>query len=178
MASMKGSPPQVRGKPGACSPAISTPGITPAGAGKTLVRAQTYRRYRDHPRRCGENTHWERRFLRSRGSPPQVRGKPSTPRTASICSGITPAGAGKTQARPRLNAISRDHPRRCGENCRQVAARLFRLGSPPQVRGKLLVTDFTPATGGITPAGAGKTPCGLDRTNIAQDHPRGCGENT
>ena len=52
---------------------------------------------------------------------------------------------------------ARDHPRRCGENLSQSNSGIGESGSPPQVRGKLLVTDFTPATGGITPAGAGKT---------------------
>ena len=45
------------------------------------------------------------------------------------------------------------------------------------MRGKLLVTDFTPATGGITPADAGKTFCRRLPRADTRDHPRGCGEN-
>ena len=45
------------------------------------------------------------------------------------------------------------------------------------MRGKLLVTDFTPATGGITPADAGKTYLIVKKRRLEEDHPRGCGEN-
>ena len=45
------------------------------------------------------------------------------------------------------------------------------------MRGKLLVTNFTPATGGITPADAGKTKRYERSTGESWDHPRGCGEN-
>ena len=50
-----GSPPQVRGKPYGGGLIFLLRRITPAGAGKTLVRA-TYATFdEDHPRRCGEN---------------------------------------------------------------------------------------------------------------------------
>ena len=51
-----GSPPQVRGKPNIYSSVGSFPGITPAGAGKTLLVACVFGCSGDHPRRCGENT--------------------------------------------------------------------------------------------------------------------------
>ena len=52
-----------------------------------------------------------------------------------------------------------------------------RMGSPPQVRGKLF--DFPACTAGIriTPAGAGKTHITSIFREIFQDHPRRCGEN-
>ena len=92
----RGSPPQVRGKPGACSPAISTPGITPAGAGKTASIAVLIASRTDHPRRCGENNAAMVMKPGAPGSPPQVRGKPVFRSREPNPSGITPAGAGKT----------------------------------------------------------------------------------
>ena len=50
------------------------------------------------------------------GSPPQVRGKPRAAILRALASGITPAGAGKTQI--------------------QTTDRGKGQGSPPQVRGK------------------------------------------
>ena len=55
LASLKGSPPQVRGKPIMISFVTKINGITPAGAGKTQVLADGGNTDEDHPRRCGEN---------------------------------------------------------------------------------------------------------------------------
>ena len=71
-----GSPPQVRGKPGASKGYERSNGITPAGAGKTTAAARL-------------------RFVRL-GSPPQVRGKLGALPQIIQAIGITPAGAGKT----------------------------------------------------------------------------------
>ena len=71
----KGSPPQVRGKRRSHGYIPDRRGITPAGAGKTLIVAGFVRMHKDHPRRCGENSDEDaERFLEA-GSPPQVRGK-------------------------------------------------------------------------------------------------------
>ena len=51
----KGSPPQVRGKPIWKAASGKGVGITPAGAGKTLLGAGYGDELKDHPRRCGEN---------------------------------------------------------------------------------------------------------------------------
>ena len=50
-----------------------------------------------------------------------------------------------------------DHPRRCGENRVRLKEHLCGLGSPPQVRGKLISVRFSILRIRITPAGAGKT---------------------
>ena len=114
-------------------------------------------------------------------------------------SGITPAGAGKTLTLPLPQQLRQDHPRRCGEN------RLLRLpvvlmpritpagagkthtpmphcicpclGSPPQVRGKLVRKNHRHLPKRITPAGAGKTTHGMSGEWGCWDHPRRCGEN-
>ena len=152
-----GSPPQVRGKllKRACS-AVGN-GITPAGAGKTYNPRTRCYRSRDHPRRCGENVNQCMNKRIRPGSPPQVRGKLCTARNAATETGITPAGAGKTKRNPSVCGGHRDHPRRCGENDYVHSNVLHHVGSPPQVRGKLVVLPYRDRVNGITPAGAGKT---------------------
>ena len=70
---------------------------------------------------------------------------------------ITPAGAGKTERREGCQQIPEDHPRRCGENDYVHSNLLRHVGSPPQVRGKLIAAAVIATATGITPAGAGKT---------------------
>ena len=95
-----GSPPQVRGKLPRHEGKVVSAGITPAGAGKTIVWIPYLCPSWDHPRRCGENGAKSRHSTKRLGSPPQVRGKPACS-AASICRmRITPAGAGKTQPKP------------------------------------------------------------------------------
>ena len=50
-----GSPPRMRGKPGASKGYERSDGITPAYAGKTRTSATRAAMLRDHPRVCGEN---------------------------------------------------------------------------------------------------------------------------
>ena len=91
-----GSPPQVRGKHIRSFPTRYLGRITPAGAGKTKCGNENSFRLKDHPRRCGENKNKDGKKKRTRGSPPQVRGKHyNTPVWSERC-WITPAGAGKT----------------------------------------------------------------------------------
>ena len=94
--SIKGSPPQVRGKPERNISGRSGFGITPAGAGKTLSLFFPPQLRQDHPRRCGENETHGLPTRVHRGSPPQVRGKLHDVESANYDERITPAGAGKT----------------------------------------------------------------------------------
>ena len=111
-----GSPPQVRGKPAALNRISLSPGITPAGAGKTVGLLEDLAGAEDHPRRCGENRFKVRKADNDVGSPPQVRGKLPVGAVQPHQPGITPAGAGKTSICRHAAAIAKDHPRRCGEN--------------------------------------------------------------
>ena len=111
-----GSPPQVRGKRISSFVIPSPRRITPAGAGKTQKDVVLEARYKDHPRRCGENIDPSKRHCKILGSPPQVRGK----RDGAYPSSYTPV----------------DHPRRCGENLLYADWDFAPHGSPPQVRGK------------------------------------------
>ena len=54
-AHIRGSPPQVRGKPVRNGKCKFNAGITPAGAGKTQHHDEHNTPNQDHPRRCGEN---------------------------------------------------------------------------------------------------------------------------
>ena len=90
---------------------------------------------------------------------------------------ITPAGAGKTPSEISIRNFWEDHPRRCGENRLKVRIQVTHMGSPPQVRGKLIITAPDELGNGITPAGAGKTLGCLPKHCGRADHPRRCGEN-
>ena len=131
--------------------------ITPAHAGKTKSASITSTIRPDHPRACGENHSplpCEPELL---GSPPRVRGKLGHIARDSVCDGITPACAGKTQSpRPYRRAL-RDHPRVCGENNLLFRQSQCFEGSPPRVRGKPAAPAVTEDFRGITPACAGKT---------------------
>ena len=153
----EGSPPQVRGKRRGYTYSLHQKRITPAGAGKTVT--DTY-----HP-----HIH--------AGSPPQVRGKQAAESCQAAMLRITPAGAGKTFRIPLAVRPSKDHPRRCGENLSAIFRAAPDLGSPPQVRGKLVLSFSSPPYYRITPAGAGKTGAGLSGQRQPEDHPRRCGEN-
>ena len=153
----QGSPPQVRGKLCDSSRFAVTPGITPAGAGKTCIGNGSLYTGWDHPRRCGENFARPPRASASRGSPPQMRGKPFDLLSIIRKDRITPAGAGKTQDNNAAGNYTKDHPRRCGENVFVGLSFFYCGGSPPQVRGKLFERTFGFMPNWITPAGAGKT---------------------
>ncbi len=96
------------------------------------------------------------------GSPPQVRGKQIYFAEFVLTARITPAGAGKTFLSSCFLSLSKDHPRRCGENENQPFFTPPFYGSPPQVRGKHGVPVNSAATGRITPAGAGKTELAME----------------
>ena len=132
---------------------------------------------KDHPRRCGENLSRNFWITMQCGSPPQVRGKRLIFVPPVTHPGITPAGAGKTVRSARIRKLTKDHPRRCGENRLLELRAALKDGSPPQVRGKLLGAKDEKLENRITPAGAGKTFALLNVTDCAWDHPRRCGEN-
>ena len=70
-----GSPPRMRGKGQPLYIVVSESGITPACAGKSLVRELLLIVSRDHPRVCGEKCAGIVALLIKVGSPPRVRGK-------------------------------------------------------------------------------------------------------
>ena len=111
----------------------------------------------DHPRGCGENR--TPRLLKTlcRGSPPRMRGKLAIAHYSQ--------------------AVHGDHPRGCGENGAVCSDTKIDRGSPPRMRGKHTTTSVAQRADRITPADAGKTCYAVSKPPVAQDHPRGCGEN-
>ena len=172
-----GSPPRMRGKLDSIVFVPCDSRITPADAGKTHLVGINQSHPRDHPRGCGENGISVPSVKTITGSPPRMRGKPSSDTRAVITCRITPADAGKTPSCDGRPPEYEDHPRGCGENdsfylpLRQVK------GSPPRMRGKLAMLMLCALRPGITPADAGKTSIVHAYYYTIKDHPRGCGEN-
>ena len=152
-------------------------GITPAHAGKTLLRMERPPCPPDHPRACGENAWPKPRYSEPSGSPPRMRGKPSPGAHRAHPGGITPAHAGKTSARRTSRRSIRDHPRACGENGTLSTMPGAIAGSPPRMRGKPGELGYSLDIDGITPAHAGKTMRFMQQWCATGDHPRACGEN-
>ena len=106
----------------------------PCPALYTVTRDEAY------PRRCGEHT-----VQCKMATQPEV--------------GLTPAGAGSTNARSSSRLIMRAYPRRCGEHVSGANRTSKEFGLPPQVRGarptRLSAANLSEL--GLTPAGAGST---------------------
>ena len=92
----QGSPPRVRGKASAQFVYKVATRITPACAGKRLLRGARSRSNEDHPRVCGEKAKHVCRVRSIKGSPPRVRGKGRMMTGTFGESRITPACAGKS----------------------------------------------------------------------------------
>ena len=95
----RGSPPRMRGKLFEAWRRAQHDRITPAHAGKTVLRSPCRYAGGDHPRACGENRPRPADVLSEEGSPPRMRGKPYARSLKSRMRRITPAHAGKTTTR-------------------------------------------------------------------------------
>ena len=76
--------------------ALTVSRITPAYAGKSKYSCATVTDTRDHPRLCGEKSHFVKCSRSFTGSPPPMRGKEETLKGITGEHGITPAYAGKS----------------------------------------------------------------------------------
>ena len=155
-AQMAGSPPHARGKVARQSKACVREGITPACAGKSVLR--------------------EHQEQGQRGSPPHARGKALLPRLFFQIRRITPACAGKRRLKTHSSSITWDHPRMRGEKKGVQVKRTDEQGSPPHARGKVDHGLFLERLNGITPACAGKSSSRLQTRFPVWDHPRMRGE--
>ena len=166
----------MRGKGLGASKGCDGVGITPACAGKSASHGCGSRGWRDHPRVCGEKVSAIHRESASLGSPPRMRGKVTSGMLFLAFIGITPAYAGKRQMARKAGRTKPDHPRVCGEKPLPDPERIFQVGSPPRMRGKVPPhCCFCPAHG-ITPAYAGKSLWLFCCVSLPSDHPRVCGE--
>ena len=91
-------------------------GITPAYAGKRVIRSGFHKLFQDHPRLCGEKTFSQTYTDAKIGSPPPMRGK-----------------VWVHQSSP---PVIMDHPRLCGEKVGGFNRICTHTGSPPPMRGK------------------------------------------
>ena len=151
-----GSPPRVRGKDFKRTLAAYILGITPACAGKSVVRSRRRGISWDHPRVCGEKLEDNAAHRLPTGSPPRVRGKARLERVIKRLWRITPACAGKSKCSHRCRLKSKDHPRVCGEKKKLSTLESGLPGSPPRVRGKAIPLRGYSDSVRITPACAGK----------------------
>ena len=177
LAAVAGSPPRVRGKengPGDCG---LYRGITPACAGKRPRLQTATQSPQDHPRVCGEKTLSIAKVDGGTGSPPRVRGKVRLDDTGCLRYGITPACAGKRLPFLLVRLLPEDHPRVCGEKRVRAGGDGLSQGSPPRVRGKVIVAMYFPIPLRITPACAGKSLCKGSLAKQAGDHPACAGKS-
>ena len=172
------SPPRMRGKgPQHLPPALQN-GITPAYAGESFGSFCFLSFRQDHPRVCGEKQAAVALPQPVLGSPPRMRGKACLTLIIRLLLGITPAHAGKSLPAVLKCPPTRDHPRVCGEKRRVRSWRALLLGSPPRMRGKVVLSSENPLCRGITPAYAGKSRSSARPHHSHRDHPRACGEKT
>ena len=151
-----GSPPRMRGKVSFPASNVVRIGITPAYAGKSESIDVQAEIERDHPRVCGEKKSHRASQESASGSPPRMRGKASELPVYGTTEGITPAYAGKSEAKEFACKDGRDHPRVCGEKGHLVSDGKIHVGSPPRMRGKEFRVKRCFSHDGITPAYAGK----------------------
>ena len=106
----------------------------------------------------------------------------TTPASFNLYSGSgssrnsTPRVRGKDEAAASLAVAPMDHPRVCGEKFGVLDHDGNRQGSPPRVRGKVVLDLNEFHRRGITPACAGKSRPLPSTPENARDHPRVCGE--
>ena len=159
-ASVGGSSPLMRGKPGFRSAFRSRPGLIPAHAGKTTSSSSAFSLTRAHPRSRGENPSMPGGTNVDEGSSPLMQGKRGVLLRALSGPGFIPAHAGKTRRGYRPSRGCRAHPRSRGENVPVSAGSAWRFGSSPLMRGKLACFGRADAVPGLIPAHTGKT-CGM-----------------
>ena len=147
----------MRGKVTVSSSSRVTMGITPAYAGKRNAMTVVKIVKKDHPRLCGEKSSVGLCSDKIIGSPPPMRGKDNIYFVKTDRDRITPAYAGKSRSAKRFPRQAGDHPRLCGEKCRVLFWKRGRVGSPPPMRGKVILLHNCRKTTGITPAYAGKS---------------------
>ena len=146
----------MRGKAPFCRMSLHPGRITPAYAGKRWTASKKETSRWDHPRICGEKL---KRLCQSDGavgSPPHMRGKERQDGGKNEIHGITPAYAGKRARKRNTYPCNRDHPRICGEKPDCYTFQSLSVGSPPHMRGKVLLYLKSLSQLGITPAYAGK----------------------
>ena len=171
-----GPSPRVRGSPVKVSTCAHPAGSIPACAGKPQAAAADARMAAVHPRVCGEAPRLFPLLRPYHGPSPRVRGSRRCASPSGARPGSIPACAGKPDAFVAGSAVSRVHPRVCGEAPASSATCAPSAGPSPRVRGSHAVHWRIYTPGGSIPACAGK-PETLRGSRCHQwVHPRVCGE--
>ena len=174
---MTGSPPRMRGRRHRSEQQQSAVRLTPAYAGKTARSAASRPPRWAHPRVCGEDLRGYGGVSVPLGSPPRMRGRRARGVVYCCLGGLTPAYAGKTGRSSRASWTARAHPRVCGEDVGDLLVAGVVAGSPPRMRGRLLLRLRPVRHPRLTPAYAGKTQKGARPMTALTAHPRVCGED-
>ena len=132
----------------------------PAYAGKTRGFSCAREARSEHPRVCGENPPLIGGRHHHSGTSPRMRGKLKKKVIKAIEDGNIPAYAGKTHISKSAMAISREHPRVCGENRALLRCGPSLRGTSPRMRGKHVHLIPQPPAERNIPAYAGKTGAG------------------
>ena len=135
-ATITGSSPRGRGKPGNLAAGVRTPRLIPAWAGKTGNMARELTARGAHPRVGGENGGLHYQGLEGGGSSPRGRGKRDGRPECLRARRLIPAWAGKTSTTATSRSPARAHPRVGGENASYAQDLLSCTGSSPRGRGK------------------------------------------
>ena len=151
-------------------------GIIPARAGSSCPRWCERMIPRDHPRACGEQSHWYDHCHCPVGSSPRVRGAGGESSRSAEPRRIIPARAGSRVPRADTCVDVRDHPRACGEQRTCLCHAYASFGSSPRVRGAGHVDVLRVREDGIIPARAGSRASRMSMLLTMPDHPRACGE--
>ena len=170
-----GSSPRMRGSRPSPQCRTPSPGIIPAHAGLTILRARATNSIRDHPRACGAHIHDVLMTAPRSGSSPRMRGSHALEVRDDVLVGIIPAHAGLTSISGCGQTMKGDHPRACGAHSIVVLISLLTQGSSPRMRGSRNEELGDTAQRGIIPAHAGLTVMlGIGKARNG-DHPRACG---
>ena len=156
---------------------LTSCGLIPAHAGKTLWELAPDGAAWAHPRSRGENGVVNVSQSAIAGSSPLTRGKPAQ----RVCEGhdirLIPAHAGKTLRPWSANFAAAAHPRSRGENEQGAPDHVWPVGSSPLTRGKHRRQAQRPGRAGLIPAHAGKTAAVRRCPGRVRAHPRSRGEN-
>ena len=166
----------MRGTANEVTTSTTTDRITPACAGNSCPASRPASYAKDHPRVCGEQVIHSLLPASSWGSPPRVRGTVRQWTLSAWAWRITPACAGNSLHGKSGRKGKPDHPRVCGEQWIFIDRCCPQWGSPPRVRGTVLIFRAFSVLLRITPACAGNRLPPQSRHFANRDHPRVCGE--
>ena len=112
-----------------------------------------------------------------RETPPRAWGRPVRMVKATVASGNTPTGVGKTAPLTVIPCIRRKHPHGRGEDDADLRGADLRGETPPRAWGRRVIHRGGDGVVGNTPTGVGKTTATVLHHALGQKHPHGRGED-